>query len=186
MILRRNVSLAVGDTIEFAFMYGYAPAGSSVSSLIAKYSYGLTRGNVLQTMNGEAWRRNIPHLSVEGDAAMGREVAWHYAMARQTLTFDSFFMELILDQGTAYRYDFGFQGAARDPLQHALPFILTEPSVLKSVVRYTLKELHPPATWGPNDTVSNLPYFVIGHGIAVRQSSRPSDEELYLLFTVTE
>ena len=31
----------------------------------------------------------------------------NYAMTRQTLTFDSFFNENILDQGTGYRYDMG-------------------------------------------------------------------------------
>ena len=45
-----------------------------------------------------------------------------------------------------------FQGAARDPLQHALPFILTDPNVTKSIIRYTLKELNPPTT-EPGDTV---------------------------------
>jgi hypothetical protein len=29
----------------------------------------------------------------------------------------------MIDQGTAYRYSVGFQGAARDPVQHALPMV---------------------------------------------------------------
>jgi len=85
----------------------------------------------------------------------------------------------------------GFQGAARDPLQHALPFILTDPNITKSILRYTLKELHQP-TSQPGDTVWNIPYFVIGHGIvgppdpSAEIGARPSDEELYLLFAATE
>jgi hypothetical protein len=51
-----------------------------------------------------------------------RELVWSFAMTRQTLTFDNYFNESILDQGTGYRYGScsfcGFQGAARDPLQH--------------------------------------------------------------------
>jgi hypothetical protein len=67
LILRRNVSLAVGDTIEFAFLYGYVvPPSTSrydaggegratptMKSLIAKYSYGRTRGNEILVQNGK-------------------------------------------------------------------------------------------------------------------------------------
>ena len=48
-----------------------------------------------------------------------------------------------MNAGTAYRYDFGFQGAVRDPLQHALPLIETAPHIAKSVLRYTVKEMMP-------------------------------------------
>ena len=193
MILRRNLTLAVGETTEFAFVFGYVPqasAAAAIHSLITKYSYGATRGNELLTANGQFWRRDIPALSVEHEPWMGREVAWNYAMTRQTLTYDDFFNESILDQGTGYRYDMGFQGAARDPLQHALPFIHTAPGVVKSIIRYTLKELHPP-TDEPGDAVFNLPYFVIGHGIVgppdgATVGARPSDEELYLMYATTE
>ena len=193
LILRRNVSLAVGETLEFAFLFGYAVPGSgaSMESLIEKDSYGRTRGNEILVENGQLWRSNIPWMKVEKLPWLGREVAWNYAMTRQALTFDSFFQENILDQGTGYRYDIGFQGAARDPLQHALPFIFTEPNIIKSIIRYTLKELHIP-TSEPGDTLWNLPYFVIGHGIVgppdttAQIGARPSDEELYLLFAVTE
>ncbi len=204
LILRRNVSLAIGDTVEFAFLYGYvvpplasrydAGAGRAtptLKSLIARYSYGRTRGNEILVQNGELWRGDIPSVEIENYPWIGREVAWNYAMARQTLTFDSFFNEHILDQGTGYRYDMGFQGAARDPLQHALPFILTDPNVTKSIIRYTLKELHSPTT-ELGDKIWNIPYFVIGHGIVgppdptAVVGARPSDEELYLLYATTE
>ena len=50
-------------------------------------------------------------------------MAWHYAMTRQTLTYDSFFNESILDQGTAYRYDMGARrrGNAAVPSHRAQP-----------------------------------------------------------------
>ena len=35
----------------------------------------------------------------------------------------------------------GFQGAARDPLQHALPFLFSDPDLVKEVLRYTLREV---------------------------------------------
>ena len=56
-------------------------------------------------------------------ALRSRQMAWHYAMTRQTLTYDSFFNESILDQGTAYRYDMGARrrGNAAVPSHRAQP-----------------------------------------------------------------
>lgn len=106
MILRRNISIAAGETIEFAFMYGYITSRSSLSSLLSKYSFGLTRGNELQTQNGEMWRRASPRIDMPGNKIISREIIWNYAMSRQALTFDSYFNEMILDQGTACKIPF--------------------------------------------------------------------------------
>ena len=53
------------------------------------------------------------------------EIKWHSFYLQAAVTYDTFFDEHIIDQGTAYRYFAGFQGAIRDPLQHVLPFIHT-------------------------------------------------------------
>ena len=52
----------------------------------------------------------------------------------------------------------GFQGAARDPLQHALPFLFSDPHIVKEILRYTLKEVRPDGS---------IPYGIVGHGIIV-------------------
>ena len=52
----------------------------------------------------------------------------------------------MLDQGTAHRDASGgngFEGAARDPLQHALPLLHTAPGKVASVIRFTLFETYP-------------------------------------------
>lgn len=51
----------------------------------------------------------------------------------------------MLDQGTAHRDASGgngFEGAARDPLQHALPLLHTAPGKVASVIRFTLSETY--------------------------------------------
>ena len=48
------------------------------------------------------------------------------------LSYDSRFNETLIDQGTAYRYFAGFEGAVRDPLQHALAFLPTRPAVARA------------------------------------------------------
>jgi len=47
----------------------------------------------------------------------------------------------------------GFQGAARDPLQHALPFSVSDPQLMKEVLRYYLKEVR---------RDGSLPYGIVG------------------------
>ena len=39
---------------------------------------------MLLVQNGELWRGDIPSVSVENYPWLGREVAWNYAMTRQT------------------------------------------------------------------------------------------------------
>ena len=48
---------------------------------------------------------------------------------------------------------------ARDPLQHALPFIFTRPELAASVLRYTLKEM------GTNASATEIPYSVFARGV---------------------
>ena len=90
---------------------------------------------------------------------------WHAYYLRGGVTFDSYFGEFILDQGTAYRYSFGFQGAIRDPLQHLLPMIEMAPEIAKSVLRYSLKEMLPSYHTLAADKIANLPYAIVGRGL---------------------
>ena len=86
-------------------------------------------------------------------------MAWHYGAAAGAFSYDDFFHEHILTQGTAYTYVNGFNSAARDPLQHALPFVFTRPDLAGDVLRYTLREM------GPNATTNEIPYSIFAHGI---------------------
>jgi len=87
------------------------------------------------------------------------------------LTKDNFFNEYILSQGTMYQWAAGTQAAARDPLQHLLPLILTDGDKAKSILRYTMKELAPPAAHNASQP-NNLPYGLIGRGILMTAVNR--------------
>ncbi len=72
----------------------------------------------------------------------------------------------------------GFQGAARDPLQHALPFLFSDPQLLKETLRYTLREVR---------ADGSLPYGIVGHGVVMPTTSdNASDLPLWLLWTASE
>src|SRR5262249_464941 len=71
-----------------------------------------------------------------------------------------------------------FQGAARDPLQHALPFLFSDSDLVKEVLRYTLKEVRQDGS---------IPYGIVGHGMPMPTTSdNSSDIPLWLLWAVSK
>jgi hypothetical protein len=117
-------------------------------------------------------------FSVGSEPWIERETIWDHYYLRSSLTYDDYFQQHILNQNGFYQYVMGFQGAARDPLQHCLPFIFSDPEIVKSVLRYTLKEVRPDGS---------LPYAIVGHGvIAPLVTDKSSDVPLWLLWTASE
>jgi hypothetical protein len=110
------------------------------------------------------WKGMMARLDVEHAPAVGPEMSWHSYYLQSGASYDDFFGEFIIDQGMSYRYSIGFQGAARDPVQHALGVLMTDPALARSVLLYTLKEMH--RTLG-NDPLrpTQVPYAFSGHGV---------------------
>jgi hypothetical protein len=174
MFLERRMHLEAGETKTIWFGYGYLPEGFQLEELIAKYETNLPD---LLTQSSEQWKTNRIQLELQDEKWVDRELQWHNYYLRSNLTFDSFFKEHILSQGHVYQYLIGFQGAARDPLQHALPFVYTNPEIVKTVLRYTFK------TVTPN---GEIPYGIAGCGMYMPAPFRPSDQELWLLWLTSE
>jgi len=113
-----------------------------------------------------------------------REVPWHTAILTGQACRDGTLGGHTLDQGSAYSYLRGFNGAARDPLQHALPLVYCEPDLALSVLRNTL-------SWGAPD--GSLPWAIDG-AKAVRVKAitpgksfeHPSDLGLWSLWLAAE
>jgi Cellobiose phosphorylase len=174
LFLERRLSLAPGESKSLHFAYGYQPQGVELKPLLDKYRKDLPG---LWKRSSEGWKSDRIRLEVPDEPWVRRELIWHNYYLRSNLTYDSFFQEHILSQGHIYQYVIGFQGAARDPLQHALPFIYSRPEIVKEVLRYTLKEVLPDG---------EIPYGVTGHGMRMAVPFRPSDQELWLLWLASE
>ena len=71
---------------------------------------------------------------------------WHAALLTGGLAADAVIGGDTLDQGSTYAYVMGFNGAARDPLQHALPLVYIDPARALSVLRNTCAWATPEAT----------------------------------------
>jgi Glycosyl hydrolase 36 superfamily, catalytic domain len=174
LLLARNLILQPGESRTLYFLYGYLPAGFDLDTLVTRYEQDYA----------SAWARSSAHwnqaglrLKTQAEPWVERETAWSSYYLRSALTYDSYFHEHILSQGAPYQYIAGLQGAARDPLQHALPLVFSDPGIVRQVLRYTLKEMQPDGS---------LPYGVVGNGVPMPCRYRPSDLELWLLWLASE
>ncbi|MDD1778210.1 MAG: hypothetical protein LUQ65_08585, partial [Candidatus Helarchaeota archaeon] len=174
LFLERKVHLEPGAKQTLYFAYGYLPEGVELDALITKYKRNLPE---LLPQSCNKWKNDRIKLSLKDDPWVDRELQWHNYYLRSNLTYDQFFKEHILSQGHVYQYLIGFQGAARDPLQHALPFIYSNPNIIKEVIRYTLKEVKPDG---------ELPYGICGSGMVLPAPYKPSDLEMWLLWVTSE
>lgn len=174
LFLERRAHLKPGESLSMYFAYGYLPDGFTLEFLISKYQKDLPQ---LLGRTCEQWKKNRIQLDVGDEKWVDRELTWHNYYLRSNLTYDSFFKEHILSQGHVYQYLIGFQGAARDPLQHALPFVYSDPSIVKEVLRYTLKSMTPDG---------KIPYGIAGCGMYMPSPFHPSDLEMWLLWLASE
>ena len=174
IIARKHLRLQPGESVRLVYIYGYLPNGFCAEELVRKYGECYAS---LPQKDAEEWRKQALTLSVPKEPWIARETLWHSYMLRSARSYDSFFGEHILSQGNAYQYIMGIQGAARDPLQHALPFIYSDGEVVREVLRYTLKEVLPSG---------EVPYGIYGHGALVPSPIVPSDLGLWLLWVAAE
>jgi hypothetical protein len=174
LFLERKIHLNPGENQNLYFAYGYLPEGVTLDSLITKYKSNLPE---LLQKSCEKWKNDRIKLALNDEPWIDRELSWHNYYLRGNLTYDSFFKEHILSQGHVYQYLIGFQGAARDPLQHALPFIYSNPEIVKGIIRYTLKEVKPNG---------EIPYGLCGSGMIQPSPFAPSDLEIWLLWLTSE
>jgi hypothetical protein len=174
LILERAIKLKPNESKTLYFTYGYIPEGYDLENMIEKYRNDLP--NLLKRCC-EAWKQTKIECEIKEDSWIERELFWSYYYLRGALTYDDFFEEHILSQGHVYQYIMGFQGAARDPLQHALPFLFTEPRIVKEILRYTLKEVQ---------ADGKIPYGISGNGMIMPSLWDPSDLQLWLLWLLSD
>lgn len=174
-LLERRLVLKPGESRTLYFLYGYLPDGFSADSLVAKYAAAPA---TLWSRSCAEWKTNTaPMFRAEAHPWIERETQWSSYYLRSGFTYDSFFREHILSQGAGYQYLAGLQCAARDPLQHVLPLIFTDPQLVRGILRYTLKEIQPDGS---------LPYGIVGAGVPAPLVYKPSDLHLWLLWVASE
>jgi Glycosyl hydrolase 36 superfamily, catalytic domain len=175
LLLERKFSLKPGESRTLSFLYGYIVPGVDLDTLAMKYRQNAKSG---LAESSKQWKTRGLRFSAPDDPWVEREVTWNYYYLRSGFTYDDFFHQHIISQGGIYQYVWGFQGAARDPLQHVLPFVFSDPDLVKEVLRYTLKEVRPDGS---------IPYGIVGHGMPQPTTGDDSsDMPLWLLWAASE
>ena len=172
--LERRIALGPGQSQTMYFLYGYLPEGFHFDDLVTQYAQ---EPSSLWSHSSSQWKKRRLQFRVDSEPWVERETAWSDYYLRSGLTYDKFFQEHILSQGAGFQYLAGLQGAARDPLQHALPLVFTDPEIVREIIRYTLKELQPDGS---------LPYGIVGSGVPMPCIYRPSDLQLWVLWVASE
>ncbi len=119
----------------------------------------------------------VPRAAARHAPEAQREIAWHAALLTGGLAVDRVIGGHTLDQGSAYSYSIGFNGAARDPLQHALPLVYIAPALALSVLRNT-------CAWATDS--GDLPYALSAAKQPTNLLFRPSDQNLWALWLAAE
>ncbi|MFJ4653987.1 GH36-type glycosyl hydrolase domain-containing protein [Nocardia sp. NPDC088792] len=123
-----------------------------------------------------ALRDRLPRAEA-AQAPEAGELAWHAALLTGGACADGRYGGHTLNQGSVYAFRLGSNCAARDPLQHALPLVYTEPDLALSVLRNT-------CAWATPD--GDLPYGLDGDKKPWTSLFRPSDQNLWALWLAAE
>ncbi len=175
LLLERKLTLQSGESRTLSFLYGYLAPDANLNSLTGKYRE--SAGHALETSSAQ-WKKSGLRFSTEREPWVERETTWNHYSLRSGFTYDDFFKQHIVSQASIYQYVMGFQGAARDPLQHTLPFIFSDPEIVKEVLRYTLREVRPDGS---------IPYGIVGHGVPMPTVfDQSSDMPMWLIWAVSE
>mmetsp|Transcript_8216 Transcript_8216/g.15678 ORF Transcript_8216/g.15678 Transcript_8216/m.15678 type:complete len:1239 (-) Transcript_8216:96-3812(-) len=182
-----TVTIAAGDKVSLRYLFGFVTAGeeaTDIPALVASAQIRFALG-LIQSVTSE-WDSHIVHFHMPSRPYLEAEMLWHSYYLQGGVTFDSFYGEHIIDQGTFYRYSKGFQGAMRDPLQHVLPLITLQPDIAKSVIRYVIKNMQASFYAVDSSNPSNLPWGITGHGVVVPNDYFPDDLDIFLFLAVSE
>ena len=165
LTLRMPARLGAGAAAEFWFRFGLDD-GEPVddpAALLADSLRGL--------------KARLPRAATPREPLASREITWHAALLTGGACVDGVLGGHTLDQASAYSFEMGFNGAARDPLQHALPLVYCEPDLALSVLRNT-------CSW--SDANGRVPWALDGAKQPCTYLFDPSDQPLWALWLAAE
>jgi hypothetical protein len=163
--LESDLRIGAGERAELWFRAG-ARDGSSVEDPAALFA-----------ASRAALRERLPAAQADRLPEASREIPWHAALLTGGLSRDERIGGHTLNQSSAYLSPIGFNGAARDPLQHALPLVHLEPPLALSVLRNT-------SAWSAPD--GELPYALDGAKQPAALGFHPSDQSLWAFALAAE
>lgn len=179
LILRKDFSIPPGDAVTFHTTLGTfdADEGESAETVLAA---------LRADPDAFSWEAQARRLGARGcyfgstePAWITREVAWHAANLHALVTYDGGFGTRTINQGGAYLFIQGLNGAVRDIALATIPMIYLDPKVARDAIAYMLRMTYPDGRIG---------YATVGYkkltGAVIHEN--PSDLDLFLLWALSE
>ncbi len=165
LAIETPLTLAPGDKIDLFFRFG-RDDGQAISDPTAFFAE-----------QRQALTDRLPRAAAAPAPEAEQEIPWHLAALTGGSSIDRIIGGHTLNQASTYSFVIGFNAAARDPLQHALPLVYSEPDLALSALRNT-------CAWADPD--GDLPYSLEGAKTPFVAGFRPSDQNLWALWLAAE
>lgn len=165
LTIETPVTLAPGDEVELYFRFGIDD-GSRIADPAG-----------LLAEQRRLIGKRLPRAAAAPAPEAEQEIPWHVAALTGGSSLDRVIGGHTLNQASTYSFVIGFNAAARDPLQHALPLVYSEPDLALSALRNT-------CAWATPE--GDLPYSLDGAKRPFVASFRPSDSNLWALWLASE
>ncbi len=171
--LRTPVTLKAGEAVTLRYVYGMAHTAQIDPIVRRAREHAST-----QRATTAAWRSWLPKADL-GRARrwLSRELQWSAYSVRSSSAYEEACGHHVITQGGYYQYGQGQQIAFRDPLQHMLPIVYSEPELAREVLRYSFMQQPP--------VVGVIPYGMLP--LCLRLDFGASDDlDFWLLLALAE
>jgi hypothetical protein len=178
LALGKRLRLAPGESAFLAHAFGYA-SDTEIPSLLETYRQD-PAANFGRTV--EAWRERRVDFVTGGPESgwLRRETLWHGYYLPSGSFHEDYFAGPILNQGSAYAYIHGMNGAHRDFALFAMPLVYLRPDLARSILTYTMRS--------QDAKTGEIPYAHQGYGFTsgflVHEES--TDLDIFFLLAVAE
>ena len=178
LVLGRRLRLAPGERAFLAYAFGTGPLDDILPRLEA-----YRRDPEANFTNAlAAWIDARIDFTADGPdaASLRRELLWHGYYLPAGSFRESYFDTRIVNQGSAYAYIHGANGAHRDFALFAMPLVYLDPGLARDILRYTMR--------AQEAGTGKIPYAHQGYGYTtgalVHEAS--SDLDLFFLLAFAE
>ncbi len=89
------------------------------------------------------WLKVLPSFPNEQNEVFKREMVWNAYNLEALATYNQYYEETKIPQGTVYAFQWGMNASTRDNYQHAMPLPHYNPALAKSVMKYMMKRTTP-------------------------------------------
>ncbi len=176
LIMKKTIGLMPGEEAFVSYAVGYAQR-DSIPGLVEYY-----RKDPAMTFQDTLGKWSTTRMDFVTPQAqwLRKELLWHSYYLISGSFFEEYFDSHIINQGSAYAYIHGANGAHRDFALFCLPLVYLRPDLAKEVLRYMMR--------CQDAATGKLPYAQQGYGYTTGAlvHEHSSDLDLFFLMAVME